>query len=336
MPGGYGQGDLEWGAADAAAVLSLPTSGDHKYSRGTVSLRTGSRAYPGAAVLTVEGAWRAGVGMVMWHGDPAIAPLVMHRRPETVIGAAREPDAAVLGSGVAGRDRGDNVTGAFRARLRSAVPTVIDAGALDLVTDVRGPVIATPHEAELAELRIPLGLGIDDIEGDPLRERLRAGFGERLLVVRETAVALGGVVLLKGAETIVATPGGWWTVVRAGTPWLATAGTGDVLAGATGALLAGAAARRRRAADPEREAPTEEEEGAARDPAVLDVEELGPIAATAAWLHGIAGRIAAGQLAPGASSAAGPAAPSGHPITALDVATHLPGAHTHALALPQS
>ncbi|MGO1412867.1 ADP-dependent NAD(P)H-hydrate dehydratase [Microbacterium sp.] len=339
MPAGFaanGADRTEWGAADVASTLHLPTMGDHKYSRGVVSLRTGSRPYPGAAVLSVEGAWRAGVGMVAWQGDPAVAQLVLQRRPETVVNRMGRIDAAVIGSGIAGRNRDERVTGAFRALLRSAVPTVLDAGALDLVTDVRGPVIVTPHEAELAEVRIPLGLGIDDIDGDPLGRRLKAGFAERLLVVRETAVALGGVVLLKGAETIVATPGGWWTVVRAGTPWLATAGTGDVLAGATGALLAGAAARRRRAADPEREAPAEEEDGAARDPAVLDVEELGPIAATAAWLHGIAGRIAAGQLAPGASSAAGPAAPSGHPITALDVATHLPGAHTHALALPQS
>ncbi|WP_105565969.1 ADP-dependent NAD(P)H-hydrate dehydratase [Microbacterium halophytorum] len=333
MPGGYGQGDLEWGAADAAAVLSLPTPNDHKYSRGTVSLRTGSRAYPGAAALTVEGAWRAGVGMVMWHGDPAIAPLVMHRRPETVIGSAREPDAAVLGSGVDGRDRGDNVTGAFRARLRSAVPTVIDAGALDLVTDVRGPVIATPHEAELAELRIPLGLGIDDIEGDPLRERLRGGFRERLLVVRETAVALGGVVLLKGAETIVATPGGWWTVVRAGTPWLATAGTGDVLAGAMGALVAGAAARRSRRADGARRGENDPD----ADAPTLETEELGPIAATAAWLHGTAGRLAAGQEVlrsqDGALVSAGARPPApGHPITALDVAERLPESFALALA----
>lgn len=348
MPGGFaatGSDGIEWGAADAATVLRVPTRNDHKYSRGVVSLLTGSRAYPGAAVLSVEGASRTGAGMVAWQGDPVVGALVLQRRPETVLQRAGHVDAAVIGSGVSGRDRDEAVTGAFRALLRSAVPTVIDAGALDLVTDVRGPVIVTPHEAELAEVRIPLGLGIDDIESDPLDRRLRSGFSERVLVARETAVALGGVVLLKGADTIVATPGGWWTVVRSGTPWLATAGTGDVLAGATGALLAGAAAARSRGAD----APGAD----ADEDRVLDVEELGPIAATAAWLHGVAGRLAAGQPAPGSGGAAPSApdpssppassplassalhpSPPGRPITALDVSARLPDAYGLALAAP--
>lgn len=327
MPGGFaanGADGVEWVAADVVTSLSLPTAGDHKYSRGVVSLRTGSRAYPGAAVLSTEGAARTGAGMVAWQGDPAVAHFVLQRRPEVVVNRMGRIDAAVIGSGISGRDRDERVTGAMRAQLRSAVPTVVDAGALDLVTDVRGPVIVTPHDAELAELRIPLGLGIDDIEADPLARRLRAGFSERVLVVRETAVALGGVVLLKGAETIVATPGGWWTTVRAGTPWLATAGTGDVLAGIAGALLAGAAARRAR------EAAVEDGE-----PPELDVEELGPIAATAAWLHGIAGRLAAGQPALQAvddswvPAGARPSS-SGHPITALEVAERLPEAYSLA------
>ena len=310
-----------WGAGDVADTLHLPTDADHKYSRGVVSLRTGSRAFPGAAVLSIEGAWRIGSGMVRWHGEPAVAQLVLQRRPETVVNASGRIDAAVIGSGVNGRSRDERVTGAFRARLRSTAPTVVDAGALDLVNDVRGPVIVTPHEAELAEVRIPLGLGIDDIDGDPLARRLRAGFAERLLVVRETAVALGGVVLLKGASTIVATPDGWWTVVRAGTPWLATAGTGDVLAGAMGGLLAGAVARRARA---QRDA-VDREAADAEERETLDVEELGPIAATAAWLHGAAGRLAAGQGEPGEDD------DPGHPITALEVAEHLPAAYALAL-----
>lgn len=339
MPGGYaatGFDGLEWGAADAATVLRVPTRGDHKYSRGVVSLRTGSLAYPGAAVLSAEGAARAGAGMVSWHGPAEVGTLVLQRRPETVLHRTGRIDAAVIGSGVSGRDRGDAVTAAYRGLLRSGVPAVIDAGALDLVTDVRGPVVVTPHDAELADVRIPLGLGLDDIEEDPLERRLRAGFAERLLVARETAVALGGVVLLKGAETIVATPRGWWTVVRAGTPWLATAGTGDVLAGAMGALLAGAAAARSRGLDRAPEAG----EGRA---GALDVEELGPIAATAAWLHGTAGRLAAGQPASPARSAPGGVAPSarrapsaGRPITALDVADRLPEAFALALAASAS
>lgn len=296
MPGGHGWHDDEWTAHDASSVLRVPTRDDHKYSRGSVVLLTGSARYPGAAVLSAEGAWRAGAGMVRWIGDPEVGRLVLQRRPETVVGGGRI-DAGVVGSGIDGRTRGEDVTDMILSMLASPAPLVIDAGSLDLAARAHGPFIVTPHAGELREVRIPLGLGVDDIDVDPLQERLAGGFRERVLVVRETAVALGGVVLLKGADTIVATPGGWWTVVRAGTPWLAAGGTGDVLAGAMGALLAAAVASR----------PADE----------IDVEELGPIAATAAWLHGTAGRIASGP---------------GHPLTALDVATALPQAFAEAVA----
>ncbi|WP_375339616.1 ADP-dependent NAD(P)H-hydrate dehydratase [Microbacterium rhizophilus] len=287
----------EWSAADAASVLRTPTAASHKYSRGVVALRTGSTAYPGAAVLGVEGAARAGAGMVRWIGDPDVGRLVLQRRPETVTGEGRT-DAWVLGSGVDARTRPDDVRAAMLDALRSGAPVVVDAGALDLAAEARGPVVVTPHDGELKEVRIPLGLGVDDVEGDdPLADRLRRGFDERLLVVRETAVALGGVVLLKGAATIVAAPTGWFTVVRAGTPWLATAGTGDVLAGAIGAVAAAVAG-----AGP------------------VDAEALGRAAATGAWLHGHAGRLAAGATE----------GRPGHPITALDVAAHLPAAYAAA------
>lgn len=289
----------EWTAADAASVLRTPTAASHKYSRGVVALRTGSTAYPGAAVLGVEGAARAGAGMVRWIGDADVARLVLQRRPEVVIGPGRT-DAWVIGSGMDARARADEERAALLNILRSeGQPVVIDAGALDLAAEARGPIVVTPHDRELAEVRIPLGLGVDDVEGeDPLADRLGRGFDERLLVARETAVALGGVVLLKGAATIIAAPTGWFAVVRSGTPWLATAGTGDVLAGAIGALAAAAAAAR-----------------------PVDADALAKIAATGTWLHGQAGRMAAG------ATDGGP----GHPITALDVAAHLPVAYAAAL-----
>ncbi|MER7798576.1 ADP/ATP-dependent (S)-NAD(P)H-hydrate dehydratase [Microbacterium sp. NPDC096154] len=293
----------DWTAQHVAGVLRLPTDAAHKYSRGVVGLRTGSTEYPGAAVLGVEGAARAGAGMVRWYGeDPDVARLVLQRRPETVVQGGRI-DAMVLGSGVDPRTRSDDVRLAMTQALRSSVPCVVDAGALDLVTDARGPIVVTPHEGELREVRIPLGLGVDDLDGDdPLSDRLRRGFDERVLIVRETAVALGGVVLLKGAQTIVAAPTGWWTVVRSGTPWLATAGTGDVLAGAIGALAASAAAD--------------------SSPRALEIDALAAVAATGAWLHGTAARLASGTVDGG----------PGHPITALDVADHLPAAFAAALA----
>ncbi|MFT4234069.1 MAG: NAD(P)H-hydrate dehydratase [Microbacterium sp.] len=295
MPGGRAREPQEWGAADARGVLRVPTASDHKYSRGVVSLRTGSESYPGAAVLSVEGATRAGVGMVRWDGPSSVAALVLQRRPETVIGTGRTT-AWVIGSGMDARARTDAEAAILHDILSGTEPAVVDAGALDLAASAACPVIVTPHDGELREVRIPLGFGIDDVDEAPLNERLASGFAERALVARETAVALGAVVLLKGASTIVATPGGWWTVVRSGTPWLATAGSGDVLAGVIGAVLAGAQAE--------------------------SVEDLGPVAATGAWLHGAAARLAAG-----ASSAS-----IGHPITAIDVAGHLPAAFALAQA----
>jgi NAD(P)H-hydrate repair Nnr-like enzyme with NAD(P)H-hydrate dehydratase domain len=150
------------------------------------------------------------------------------------------------------------------------------------------PIVVTPHAREHARLRAALGLDEADPDDPQGREQAAA----------ETASALGGTVLLKGSATVVAAPSGWSATVEAGTPWLATAGTGDVLGGVIGALVAGAAAR-----------------------AEVDAESLAPLAASGAWLHGRAADLA--------SSAAGP---GGGPITALDVADALPRAVAEALA----
>ena len=106
-------------------------------------------------------------------------------------------------------------------------------------------------------------------------------------------------MLLKGSVTVVAAPGGWAATVESGTPWLATAGTGDVLAGVIGALVAGAIA----------------------DGRAADAASLAGIAASGAWIHGRAAALAAGALGP-----------AGGPITALDVAEALPRAVGEVLA----
>ncbi|WP_188756585.1 ADP-dependent NAD(P)H-hydrate dehydratase [Microbacterium album] len=302
----------EWTAADAARILRVPTDASHKYSRGVAGLRTGSVSYPGAAVLSVEGAARAGAGMVRWLGPVEVARLVLQRRPEVVTTPGRV-DAWVIGSGTDPGNREPGETLRLREILAGSHPVVVDAGALDVLDGASAPFVATPHAGEFARLRERLGLP------------QASGEAGAAAAVRETAAALGGVVLLKGSETIVAAPSGWATVVRSGTPWLATAGTGDVLAGALGALAAAAAA-----------------EG----PAGVGVEQLAPLAATAAWVHGVAGRLAAGIAATGipaagSSAAAGPAGGGpvaagptggGRPITALDVAERLPEAWAIAFA----
>src|SRR3954447_6883777 len=78
-----------WTLDDAAGVLRMPTATDDKYSRGVVGLRTGSEAYPGAAVLGVEAAWRTGVGMVRYLAPPGAARMVLASRPETVTAHGR-------------------------------------------------------------------------------------------------------------------------------------------------------------------------------------------------------------------------------------------------------
>lgn len=265
----------EWDAGDAAALLREPTDDDHKYSRGVLGVRTGSHEYPGAAVLGVEAAWRTGLGMVRYLG-PAI-DLVLQRRPETV-GQPGRVQAWLIGSGTDAAARPP----AERARLAELVagsePVVVDAGALDLVREATAPVVVTPHDREHAHLRDLIGLG------EPGSDRAAAA--------RETAAASGAVVLLKGAETLVVAPDGRVLVVRQGTPWLATAGTGDVLGGILGALVASHAAVR-----------------------ALTVDDLAPIAATAAFVHGRAGR----RAGPG-------------PVTALDVAEAIPGVVAELLA----
>lgn len=265
-----------WTLDDAARVLRMPTAADDKYSRGVVGIRTGSDAYPGAAVLGVEAAWRTGVGMVRYLGPERAADLVLGRRPETVTVPGRA-QAWVIGSGTDASERSDAETAALRGILSGADPVIADAGALDLVTGAAAPRIVTPHAREHARLREALGLepevGVSD--------------DERVAAAGETAAALGAVVVLKGFATVVARQDGWSVVVEAGTPWLATAGTGDVLAGVLGAVVASTSA------------------------AAPDGTELAAAAATGVWLHG--------RAAARASTRTG-----GGPITALDVAEALP------------
>lgn len=270
--------DAEWAACDVAKVVRPPQDSDDKYSRGVLGVRTGSVLYPGAAVLGVEAAWRTGVGMVRYVGP---APeLVLARRPETVTADGRV-QAWLIGSGTDAATRGADETAALRGILDGDVPVVVDAGALDLAAGSAAPLVVTPHSREHDRLRSMLDLDPSD--------------GNAAAVV-ETARVLGGVVLLKGATTVVADPDGRTVTVRAGVPWLATAGTGDVLGGILGALVAASFA------DDE-------------------PQSLLEIAASAAWIHGRAAALAASDLGS-----------RGGPITALDVAEAVPRAVGEVLA----
>src|SRR5690349_17290798 len=110
----------EWSRSDTARLFRVPSADDDKYSRGVVALRTGSAAYPGAAVLGVEAAWRAGAGFVRFVGDGRVSDAVLARRPETVTGSdvgRTRVDAWVIGSGTDAAQRSADEEAALRALL---------------------------------------------------------------------------------------------------------------------------------------------------------------------------------------------------------------------------
>lgn len=220
-----------WGDADARRSIRAPMPGDDKYSRGVVGVLTGSTQYPGAAVLGVEAAGRAGAGMIRYLGPERAETLVLQRRPEVVTGDGRV-QAWLVGSGMAETDREPSVTAELRRVLAQPVPAVIDAGALDLVDGATGPVVLTPHYRELARLLTSAGLSVsaDDVSADAAGWAVRA------------AEHFSVTVLLKGHTTWVAGPG-VRIRVAAGPAWLATAGSGDVLGGILGAFVAANAER---------------------------------------------------------------------------------------------
>jgi ADP-dependent NAD(P)H-hydrate dehydratase / NAD(P)H-hydrate epimerase len=201
--------------ADVRELLPRPGPADHKYTRGVVGVRAGSATYPGAARLCVAGASCGLAGMVRYVGE--VAGPVRAAHPE-VVGEGRV-QAWVVGSG-GGERAGDELA----AALGDGVPVVVDADALAHVTgQLPAGAVLTPHAGELAAMT---GADREEIEARPLHH------------ARQSAERYGAVVLLKGRRTLVADPDGRVRVTTTGVPWLATAGSGDVLAGVIGALLA--------------------------------------------------------------------------------------------------
>lgn len=215
------------------AHLRVPGANSHKYTRGH-ALIVGGGEMTGAARLAARAARRVGAGMVtiaapkkavpiFLAGDPGQLVIEMDEKTdiETLMGEKKR-SAVLVGPG-----NGADMTTARRTiqALRSQAPTVIDADAFtvfqdapkDLIRWVSGACVLTPHDGEFA--------------------RLFDTSGDRLTRTRRAAETSGAVVLLKGAATIIAAPDGR-AVINLATPWLATAGTGDVLSGLIVGLLA--------------------------------------------------------------------------------------------------
>jgi ADP-dependent NAD(P)H-hydrate dehydratase / NAD(P)H-hydrate epimerase len=216
-----------WSAEDAAARWPVPGPQDDKYSRGVLGVVAGGSTYTGAAVLCTGAAVATGAGMVRYVGPQPATDRVRDRWPEVVPGEGRV-QAWVLGPGVdADADAGQR--GAVLHALDDEVPCVVDAGALGLLPERPGPMLLTPHAGELARL-------LSDVGGAAVE---RAAVEERPLHhARAAAEATGATVLLKGATCVLVAPDGRVRTVSDGPGWLATAGSGDVLAGIAGALLA--------------------------------------------------------------------------------------------------
>jgi NAD(P)H-hydrate epimerase len=219
-----------------------------KFDSGHVLVAGGSVGLTGAVCLAASGAMRAGAGYVTACVPASLndifeikltevmsAPLPEERGAHTEAGAAevlqraaRRGGALVLGCGLG---RSDGAVAFARAVAREAsVPLVLDADGLNAhagrLDELRGrpaPTVLTPHAGELARL-----LGTESAEVS----------ARRLAHAREAAERSGAVVVLKGDDTLIAEPEGRVAVNDAASPGLATAGTGDVLAGVLGALLA--------------------------------------------------------------------------------------------------
>lgn len=205
---------------DTFGWLRDPTS--QKYSRGVLGIAAGSDQYAGAAHLCVAGAQTGMAGMIRFVGSAELSRRIVDRAPEVVAGRGRV-QAWVVGPG-----GGDDAEQQLAMAIEDRVPIVIDASALEhLPESFDVPVLLTPHAGELASM---LGVRRDAVEAEPLA------------YVTEASDRWGVTCLLKGARTLVATPGRTTRVNLTGSPWLGTAGSGDVLAGLAGSLMASGAA----------------------------------------------------------------------------------------------
>lgn len=233
----------------------LPPRSDHAHKGdfGRLLVVAGSIDYPGAPVLAGLGAMRAGAGLVRVAAAESVAARMSGAVPELtwlaldeealgliapggwrrVTAEAAVHDAVVIGPGLGGQPA--TLRRARQLIAAIGVPAVVDADGLNALAGVarwwqgqRSPLVLTPHAGEFARLTGGAAPAADDDEA-------------RATAAAEAALRWDQVVVLKGARTVVAEPGG--EVVRSdvSTPALATAGSGDVLSGVIGAFLAAGA-----------------------------------------------------------------------------------------------
>ncbi|TCP42350.1 NAD(P)H-hydrate dehydratase [Rhodovulum marinum] len=236
--------------APHARRLRKPADG-HKYTSGHVLTLAGGAGRTGAGRLAARGALRIGAGLVTVAAPDAAIPeaaahltAIMLRRcddADALTELLRDTrfNAVCLGPALGADARG---AGLLRAVLDSGRPAVLDADALSLLAGdrnlrdmVHGRCVLTPHMGEFARLfpELSAQLAMPPVRGPAL---------SKMDVARRAAAKTGAVVLIKGPDTVIASPDGGCTISAAvyerAVPWLATAGAGDVLAGMIAGLLA--------------------------------------------------------------------------------------------------
>ncbi|MBK7824111.1 NAD(P)H-hydrate dehydratase [Nannocystis sp.] len=229
---GTGPGMTLLGPGAVRGWLARLPAGAHKGERGNLGIVGGSAGTPGAAVLCGATALRGGAGLVtIVSGDPTVQAQLLALRPELMVTARGEPllpgaTALVVGPGLTRAEDRVGLAGLYADDRR---PAVWDASALAEIAGAKvgGPRVLTPHPAEAARLltaRTGRPWPTAEVQAD------------RLAAARAIAAATGAVVVLKGEGSVIAEAGRIAINVSGG-PSLATAGTGDCLAGLIGALL---------------------------------------------------------------------------------------------------
>ena len=209
--------------AGAASILSIPrleapAADAHKYTRGLVAVVAGEM--PGAAALCAEAAARGGAGYVRLLTNDYATP-ISHAIVRSASLDFQQAKAVLVGPGLG---RTDEAAERLALALNAGTPVVADADALHHLAEKGGrtfpaPAVLTPHEGEFARL-------FGELPGNKIDRTRRA------------AERSGSIIVHKGPDTVIAAPDGRCTVAAPASPWLSTAGTGDVLAGLCAARLA--------------------------------------------------------------------------------------------------
>ncbi|MFH1803378.1 MAG: NAD(P)H-hydrate dehydratase [Pseudomonadota bacterium] len=213
-------------------AICWPAMAGHKYHRGHV-LALGGAQTTGAIRLSTRGARRVGAGLLTVIADPAVLALYAADAPGVMTAPTSQYEdmlqdcrhnAIIIGPGCG---IGDDTRWKVIHALRSCCACVLDADALTSFAEdssalffaIQGQTVLTPHEGEFSRL-------FPDITGNKINR------------ARAAAKRSGATIVLKGADTVIAAPDGRARINAADAPWLATAGSGDVLAGMIAGLLA--------------------------------------------------------------------------------------------------